>query len=766
VWWTANQTPEVLIHVIQSAVEEAQKKIHVRKENSPTRYRESWRIRMVIDDYSILRILYPAVREDPLFLPFLLFYLKREGISTLIIDTQTSRPDRESPTLMDDELRALADNNLYTWRVPFYGESRIAISAIPPINPKERSRVRELSWDPNLDLPELPAIDRNLELYEGLEQGIPQQVPLRVELYAETDAFAQYIAEANAVLRELFAPFERSGGQGSRQLVTSVGPHEYGELHDFCNLQGSRLLDHTLILQVDEFWAVGTKTGAECDSETSDCSPLRAEKRYLGADLDHPDNDPYRLFEGPSVDPESHEGKTTRRRRRSHYFVSPDVELDTNGEVCDGVDRVPFVWEFGFLLCRNTAWEDAAKLEVHISDSHPTVQSIIERLPNSKGHLEQEVGEKRTLEEKETPTQEDNRRASWREFLGACQIVSQQFSARNEQAPAFDISTASGESFLCLMLEIWASEMLRRLKRGHSTSILGNQQDFIECVGKKKWTHGLGQRSLDLCSLLLDEACVIDFYKAWLLIVDSLPLNALVNPKEPHNFAERFASPKAVASRQWYKTACQLTRQPENLEYLAVGLPGHFSVRGDWFLGVIRGSRSDLLADRALDLLSSQRSNHARLDLGLGLPTRRLRGASDNRALRTGLSWDDRNKNRRTVRYPDLVRLGGRYPSVGSHSDFHWFWRSGLRNYHQQCRILQRWAGRTILMWVAIRIELSSGWRSGFNIYDKISEQNPTSYDDMAVAMKDILAGDADEYQSSWTRFLARCDRLQELLST
>src|SRR5205085_11463416 len=64
-----------------------------------------------------------------------------------------------------------------------------------------------------------------------------------------------------------------------------------------------------------------------------------------------------------------------------------------------------------------------------------------------------------------------------------------------------------------------------------------------------------------------------------------------------------------------------------------VGLPGHFSVRGDWFLAVAGGSRSGRLAERALDLLNSRRANYTRLKQGLGLPTRHLFSAE----LRTSL---------------------------------------------------------------------------------------------------------------------------------
>lgn len=41
-------------------------------------------------------------------------------------------------------------------------------------------------------------------------------------------------------------------------------------------------------------------------------------------------------------------------------------------------------------------------------------------------------------------------------------------------------------------------------------------------------------------------------------------------------------------------------------------------MRGDWYLAVEGGSRSDRLADAALDILNSQRANIARFQYGLG----------------------------------------------------------------------------------------------------------------------------------------------------
>ena len=115
----------------------------------------------------------------------------------------------------------------------------------------------------------------------------------------------------------------------------------------------------------------------------------------------------------------------------------------------------------------------------------------------------------------------------------------------------------------------------------------------------------------------------IHLYKSWLLLAEVLNLSDFGEPARSLEFKPRDADRTAVAARHWYKTAAAHSDEFDtNDPLLPLRLPGHFSVRGDWFLAVQEGSRSDRLADQALDLLSSRRANIARLQHGLGLPTR------------------------------------------------------------------------------------------------------------------------------------------------
>ena len=100
----------------------------------------------------------------------------------------------------------------------------------------------------------------------------------------------------------------------------------------------------------------------------------------------------------------------------------------------------------------------------------------------------------------------------------------------------------------------------------------------------------------------------------------------------------------AVASRHWYKTACTFSNDLYNSDGIhdsleALRLPGHFSARGDWYLGSPASSRSRLLAQHAIDLLSSRRGNLARMHQGLGLPVRDVMDDETCRNLRTALRY-------------------------------------------------------------------------------------------------------------------------------
>jgi hypothetical protein len=188
-----------------------------------------------------------------------------------------------------------------------------------------------------------------------------------------------------------------------------------------------------------------------------------------------------------------------------------------------------------------------------------------------------------------------------------------------------------------------------------------------------------------------------------------------------------------------------------------VGLPGYFSMRGDWFLTVAGGSRSERLASLALDMLNSRRANYERLQSGLGLPTRRIveeekelssppsdlsrvktriltshrkEEKKDNREAFDAVADSEKHSGRsRHVLYDELIELGGplnRKIRDGemppNPEDFHWLWRSRLKYFHRHAKIWQDWVGEIILFWQYMYYVNRDNWTIGFELYD---QENP-----------------------------------------
>ena len=320
-----------LFHIIRRNVEAAQRWMWGLKpsqalpdEGDEHFAQKNSKIRLVIDDLAAFRATYPEIEQDQLFLPYLLFYLERQAITTLIIDSHPGRPATTPSEPFARELRALAKNQIYTWRVPFYGENRIAIAAIPPQSYEQPPLVRELKW--TRDEMEIQ-VDPHFEMYEGLEVGDPKPVPLQVRLYAETPAYAKYIEEENGVFNEVFNPVPRGKHGSDGSVIIGKDTSGYRTLRDLVNLQKDTRLDYTLVLQVDEHWALQSK-----DS-------LRSMTPYLnGYSMDENGEndrsvDPFMHFQNTQADDErAKKGKqspngtpTTRKKPRRSYFPTDGI---------------------------------------------------------------------------------------------------------------------------------------------------------------------------------------------------------------------------------------------------------------------------------------------------------------------------------------------------------------------------------------------------------------------------------------------------------
>ncbi len=650
---THHTTPESLFHLFQCVVLEAQRILHTLITGAPPESVAAfrswkrgqgeghlWRVRLLIDDWSLIESAYPEVRGCPLLLPSLIDFLKKEGVSTLVIATCSGSPNRilEEDTLAS--LRTLSDHHLYTWHVPFFGERRIAITALPSIVPGRPATVRELRAGRGTG--EILTVDPHFELYEGLESGQATPIPLRVQLYNELRGEPWHASGAPArTWREgvgpLFAKLFK--GHANEQVVNFAAEEEYERLRELAYLQSEARLDHTLVLQVDEFWAeTQTELLEQGEYLLEEEIPTPQQGQYSPAD-------PLGLFrptEGFSPHPPG---------RRIGYFTTVGNDYGRYQGV-HTIDRVPYMWDFGLLLCRQRQWEVAA-------ENHPNaaargrIASAWARLPR--------VGDAR-------PGADVG--VSWPEFFWACRDV-QSFPG-NDSVP-FDVDLSAAESLSCVVLEIWGSMRARM----NPTALL-----FA--------TRREDRRGQSLPQLLQDQTNQKSLFWALLLLrsvmaTDRIPRRGDRGPAVP-----RPASANAAASRHWYASAVSYAALHHPERHLPVGLPGGYCVRGDWFLGVAKGSRSLRLGQRAIDVLCSRRANSDRLQEGFGLPVRDFPHTGDGGLeYRTALPRGD---GRSAVTFQELRSLGAHDGCDGlGRPGLNWLWRSLILNYDLHSRIWQKW---------------------------------------------------------------------------
>lgn len=703
-------SPAVLIHIVQRLIEAAQKVLFAAElreskcqwyDNQQDRQMRGWRIRFVIDNWTMIQDAYPEVRNDPLVLPFLVSYLQAEGISTLIIATKPGGPRKAQEGGELSELRELTPHHLYTWHVPFYGVSRVAITVVPAIARAIQPLVRELRTKRGDEAKEALEVNPHFELYEGLEEGRASIVPLRIRLYSGTEAVQPYVDDLNDLISRLVA------GHGNRKDVTGEGPEQYEKLREFSRLQRGARLSHTLVFQVDEFWA-------ESRNKSSP-PPLRNQSDYLkqvtvdenGQAVDH--EDPFRSFQLNREQSRLAGEKRPFTRREFFHTIGNDYSQYEDNE--HTIEKVPYLWDFGILLCREKAWSLASNVRIRGMKSSWRVGDIWDVLVKPEGRA---TG------------------VDWFEFLQACvEVARLQQEREAEVAYPFDLSMVATESLSCFAFETWASEI--RLKE---------QEKSVKLF--HSYRHDEFGPSL---TELLQEFDT-ELYKAWLLMGEVFLRNQL--PTKEVAFRGRAAHAFAIAARHWYSTAGVAPGVRDgNDPKVVMGLPGSYTVRGDWFLAVARGSRSPRLGERAMDLLCTRRGDIIRLQAGIGLPVRALWDTKSDRDPH-GELWTPMLRftpdGPLPVMYNEIRDLGAYDPSdEKGRRDFYWIWRSLIKGYDMHTRIWQRWLCNKLTQW---GYYLKKG--DGFSRYRRASDEKWS---------RETIEGSSDGKY-----FLGKCRQLRKTL--
>jgi KaiC/GvpD/RAD55 family RecA-like ATPase len=458
---TAPQMWHVVESCVLHALELFGREGHKRHETAPSP--DSGRLRVVIGDLRLLRDMYPDVANDSLFLPVMVFRLRRLGVTALIVDTDHGRPDVATGSASMLALRSMVDKQIYTWKVSFYGEERVAIAVTPPSPEADGGLIRELKYLPSVAGASKKRftgldVDPHFELYSGVELGRPEPVPLKVSLWRESDQFQRYVDQENELFARLFTP--KSTGEA---VIEALGTKEYNAIRDYTHLPVKTRLHYTHVFAVDGYWAL-----------SKDAS-LQKQDRYLfsslGGDGEIRRPDEFGLFayttsandqqSAESAKPLSCRADAFRQPTSNNKGFFYRSRIPQN----DQVDRVPFMWDFSFLLCNEEHWTLAADLKFVVYDRnchssiHCRVGDIWRLMPKLTVKVEDKVRREK-IEGPQDLLNEDSQQkeaVSWRKFLAASAQVAG-FVRTPAQRP-FALSRRSPGSLLSLLFEIWLSEI-------------------------------------------------------------------------------------------------------------------------------------------------------------------------------------------------------------------------------------------------------------------------------------------------------------------
>ena len=231
------------------------------------------------------------------------------------------------------------------------------------------ARIREVLIGPHGEL----EINPHFELYKGLETDTPERVGLEIRLIGDTPVWQAYRATLNEVFADVFADADPES-RPNQVVLAEASQSWTDKLRDFARLPRGTHLDQTLILQVDEFWGF----------QRSDA--LRNQYKFLNAECHGEQgegNDPLERFQATLASPEA--VSTSRRFQRFIWngYHHADKNQDWAWEERESIDRIPFLWDFGFMLCHREAWESAASQKNCISPARTTARTW-QRRPNGK----------------------------------------------------------------------------------------------------------------------------------------------------------------------------------------------------------------------------------------------------------------------------------------------------------------------------------------------------------------------------------------------
>ena len=572
------------------------------------------RIAVVVDNWSTLMDTHPALGDDPRLLQSLVALFRDEGVQACILATQPGSPSAEQAYGKPHDVRQLEVAQVHVWPVDFFGSRRIAVSTSIPGLDDAPSLIHELRTDPQT--PSRLEADDHFALYEHLEQGTPRRINLQIKLYSgehELESMSNptgYSSELSALFKDLFP-----SSNGSENVIQFKSIERYDGFKEFVQSLGSSQLNESLVFQVDEFW-----TGSRSQDVLADMS-----------------------------------GYIDKAQASAGMQFRQDMLPD------DGKQRrVPLHRDFGFILADRTLWHQFADLTVPganvttwkkgerclrlidglIANDLPFLPSfdLFQDAQNGQllpaGTILSEQGFQRTAQQKlrighvwnalALPADQftkfsdekafDAMAPTWSQFLAACEVI-----GKAAGRPAFDVDTRTSETLTSVVLEMWFSSIIDFAYPSapqHSQISSEYSLKIDQVMRASQQTLNLWRTSQNVGAASLRQL-VTQFYPLLYATIRRLRGHL------PRRFGEQKvtlspAAADAVCFRTWFAPAVLAQSKQSNLTPLRN--PGRFSVRGDWYLGVARGSRSSRLANLAVEKLASPRMNLRRMREGVGLP--------------------------------------------------------------------------------------------------------------------------------------------------
>jgi hypothetical protein len=707
-------------------------------------------IRVVIDDYSQFCSVYPDLADNRSVLGYLVDMFKIVGFTTLIVDTQSGSPFDIVRNDIDREMRGYIGNAIYTWTIRLGGESRVAITAIPPVSDNKRNYIRELvGGKKDKNQSDGLQVSRHLELYNLTDEGEPVLTEFRALLFEESPHSPEYLQDAEQVMRHATG----HSFSESRSTITKV-KDEW--LRDMLHLRPDDFSSgETVVVQVDNWW-VGSSKPAGNKGEG------RVTKHLMSLPA---------TFSRRVGDPND----TQQRSMDRELLKGPLFDSENGLERGSGNKLIPYYWNFSFLMLRQTHWSSVLASDLYNTKWEHAIRS--ERYQVVRGLcalrlIAQAVG--KSAQDIKDDVQEIPRRyalekrISWPDFLAAARSLAEIENARTKSANSFipfAIACPSPETLNCVVLEIWASmiddvlsasmsnrasrEFIYHLKNSDSQNIIqehyerllpeeisseprGHRNPFkmkdeksigdMLTVKSAKHSPGLNCFSLFLSLLLLSET------------VDVSKIN-----QSGHNIdleGQLGDVQNSLMSRHWYSSAVDLSlRHDSSTVYCPFQLPGSFSVRGDWYLSALRESRSEYMAELAVESLTSPRASIDRMKAGVGLPFTKIGTGGEgahaqlHRGIRTAIprAVEGRVGFVYYKELLDIAPLENRQDSKGFYLDA--IWRSQISGYSESARVFRRWIIRCLVNFAQVKDSRPSDWIGCFEILDALRKKEKEEID-------------------------------------